>query len=133
MCIRDRSKAEYLSAGIEGALIVLAAGGILYAAIPRLIHPEPLEAPFLGLGITVVASLINLGVALVLMRAGKRHDSITLEADGEHLMTDVWTSAGVIAGVALVYVTGWQRLDPLVALAVSAHILWTGFGLVRRS
>src|SRR3954467_4742207 len=127
------SKAEYISAGVEGALIVLAAGGILYAAIPRLIAPEPLEAPFLGLGITVVASLINLGVALVLIRASKRHDSITLEADGRHLMTDVWTSAGVIAGVALVYVTGWLVLDPLVAFAVSLHILWAGFGLVRRS
>ena len=81
----------------------------------------------------MVASLINLGVALVLIRAGKRHDSITLEADGTHLMTDVWTSAGVIAGVALVYVTGWLRLDPLVALAVAMHIVWTGVGLVRRS
>ena len=127
------SKAEYISAGVEGALIVLAAGGILYAAIPRLIAPEPLEAPLLGLGITVIASLINFGVAAVLIRAGKRHDSITLEADGQHLMTDVWTSAGVIAGVALVYVTGWQRLDPLVALAVAIHIVWTGIGLVRRS
>ncbi|HJY76213.1 MAG TPA: cation diffusion facilitator family transporter [Burkholderiales bacterium] len=127
------SKAEYISAGVEGALIVLAAGGILYAAIPRLVSPEPLEAPLLGLGITVIASLINLGVAVVLIRAGKRHDSITLEADGQHLMTDVWTSAGVIAGVALVYVTGWQRLDPLVALAVAIHIVWTGIGLVRRS
>jgi cation diffusion facilitator family transporter len=127
------SKAEYISAGVEGALIVLAAGGILYAAIPRLISPEPLEAPLLGLSITVIASLINLGVATVLIRAGKRHDSITLEADGKHLMTDVWTSAGVIAGVGLVYVTGWQRLDPLVALAVAIHIVWTGIGLVRRS
>jgi cation diffusion facilitator family transporter len=127
------SKAEYLSAGIEGALIVLAAGGILYAAIPRLISPEPLEAPLLGLSITVIASLINLGVAAVLIRAGRRHDSITLEADGAHLMTDVWTSAGVIGGVALVYLTGWQRLDPLVALAVAIHIVWTGVGLVRRS
>jgi len=127
------SKAEYISAGVEGALIVLAAGGILYAAIPRLLAPEPLEAPLLGLSITVVASLINFGVAVVLTRAGKRHDSITLEADGQHLMTDVWTSAGVIAGVALVYVTGWQRLDPLVALAVAIHIVWTGVGLVRRS
>lgn len=127
------SKAEYISAGVEGALIVLAAGGILYAAIPRLISPEPLEAPLLGLSITVIASLINVGVAVVLIRAGKRHDSITLEADGQHLMTDVWTSAGVIAGVALVYVTGWQRLDPLVALAVAIHIVWTGIGLVRRS
>jgi cation diffusion facilitator family transporter len=127
------SKAEYISAGVEGALIVLAAGGILYAAIPRLLAPEPLEAPLLGLSITVVASLINFGVAVVLTRAGKRHDSITLEADGQHLMTDVWTSAGVIGGVALVYATGWQRLDPLVALAVAIHVVWTGIGLVRRS
>jgi len=127
------SKAEYFSAGIEGALIVVAAVGILYAAIPRLLAPEALDAPLLGLGVSFVASLINLGAALVLMRAGKRHDSITLEADGKHLMTDVWTSAGVIAGVALVYLTGWLRLDPLVALAVALHIIWTGVGLVRRS
>jgi len=127
------SKAEYFSAGIEGGLIVLAAGGILYAAIPRLITPEPLEAPFVGLSISVVATLINLGVGAVLIREGKRHHSITLEADGKHLMTDVWTSAGVIAGVALVYATGWQRLDPLVALAVALHIVWTGIGLMRRS
>jgi cation diffusion facilitator family transporter len=127
------SKAEYLSAGVEGALIVLAAGGILFTAIPRLLAPEPLDAPLLGLGVSFAASLINLGAALVLIRAGKRHDSITLEADGEHLMTDVWTSAGVIAGVALVYVTGWLHLDPLVALAVALHIIWTGVGLVRRS
>jgi cation diffusion facilitator family transporter len=127
------SKAEYLSAGIEGALIVLAAGGIIFTAIPRLLAPQPLDAPLLGLGVSFAASLINLGAALVLIRAGKRHDSITLEADGKHLMTDVWTSAGVIAGVALVYVTGWLRLDPLVALAVALHIIWTGVGLVRRS
>jgi cation diffusion facilitator family transporter len=127
------SKAEYFSAGIEGALIVVAAVGILYAAIPRLLAPEALDAPLLGLGVSFVASLINLGAALVLLRAGKRHDSITLEADGKHLMTDVWTSAGVIVGVALVYLTGWLRLDPLVALAVALHIIWTGVGLVRRS
>ena len=127
------SKAEYFSAGIEGALIVLAAAGIFIAAVPRLIEPRPLEAPLLGLALTFFASLINLGVALVLMRAGKRHDSITLEADGHHLMTDVWTSAGVIAGVGLVYLTGWLRLDPIVALAVAAHIIWIGVGLMRRS
>lgn len=127
------SKAEYFSAGIEGALIVLAAGGILFAAIPRLIRPEPLEAPVLGLAISFLAALINLGTALVLLRAGRQHHSITLEADGHHLMTDVWTSAGVILGVALVFATGWLRLDPLVALAVAAHIIWTGISLVRRS
>ena len=127
------SKAEYVSAGIEGALIVLAAAGILFAAIPRLIRPEPLEAPVLGLAISFLASLVNLGTALVLLRAGRQHHSITLEADARHLLTDVWTSAGVIAGVALVFVTGWLRLDPLVALAVAVHIIWTGAGLVRRS
>ena len=127
------SKAEYFSAGIEGSLIVIAAGGILFAAIPRLVNPEPLEAPVLGLAISFAASLINLGAAVVLIRAGKRHHSITLEADGQHLMTDVWTSAGVIVGVALVYLTGWLRLDPILALAVAVHIIWTGVGLVRRS
>jgi len=127
------SKAEYLSAGIEGGLIVLAAGGIIWTAVPRLIDPQPLDMPFAGLALTVIASAVNLGVALVLLRAGREHHSITLEADGRHLLTDVWTSAGVIVGVALVVVTGWLRLDPLVALAVSLHILWTGFGLMRRS
>jgi len=127
------SKAEYLSAGIEGALIVLAAGGILFTAIPRLLAPQPLDAPLAGLSISFIATLVNLGVGLILIRAGKQHDSITLEADGKHLMTDVWTSAGVIVGVALVYLTGWLLLDPLVALAVALHIIWTGIGLVRRS
>jgi cation diffusion facilitator family transporter len=127
------SKAEYFSAALEGALIVLAAGAIVYAAVPRLLRPEPLDAPLLGLGMTVVASLINLAVGTVLIRVGKRQHSITLEADGRHLMTDVWTSAGVIVGVALVYFTGWLRLDPLIALAVAAHIIWTGLGLMRRS
>jgi cation diffusion facilitator family transporter len=127
------SKAEYFSAGIEGALIVVAAGGIIWTAMPRLMAPRPLDMPLAGLGLTIVASTINFAVALVLIRKGREHHSITLEADGKHLMTDVWTSAGVIAGVALVYVTGWLLLDPLVALAVAVHILWTGFGLVRRS
>ena len=127
------SKAEYFSAGIEGALIVIAAAGIVWAALPRVINPRALDMPFEGLTLTVLASAINYGVAIVLLRAGREHHSITLEADGRHLMTDVWTSAAVIAGVALVYITGWLRLDALIALAVSAHILWTGFGLVRRS
>jgi cation diffusion facilitator family transporter len=127
------SKAEYFSAGIEGALIVLAAGAIIYAAVPRLFDPQPLEAPVAGLGISFVAALINFGTAVVLIRAGKQHHSITLEADGRHLMTDVWTSGGVIAGVALVFATGWLLLDPLVALAVALHIIWIGLGLMRRS
>ena len=127
------SKAEYLAAGIEGALVVLAAAGILITAVPRLLQPQPLDAPLLGLGVSAAASAINLGVAMVLLRAGKKYRSITLEADGQHLMTDVWTSVGVIAGVALVFATGWLVLDPLVALGVAAHIVWTGVGLVRRS
>jgi cation diffusion facilitator family transporter len=127
------SKAEYFAAGIEGALIVLAAAGILASAIPRLIEPRELEEPALGLSLTVVASAINFACAVVLIRVGRREHSITLEADGRHLMTDVWTSAGVLVGVAAVFFTGWLRLDPLVALAVAAHIVWTGIGLVRRS
>lgn len=127
------SKAEYFSAGIEGSLIVLAAAGIIAAALPRLLDPRPLDAPLLGLGLTVVATAINLAAARALMRAGKTHDSIALYADGRHLMTDVWTSCGVFIGVALVFATGWLVLDPLVALAVGAHIVWAGLGLVRRS
>ena len=127
------SKAEYFSAGIEGALIVVAAAGIVWAAVPRLIAPRALDMAFAGLALTVVASAINFAVAVVLLRAGRAHDSITLEADGRHLMTDVWTSAAVLVGVTLVVITGWLRLDPLIALAVSVHILWTGFGLMRRS
>lgn len=127
------SKAEYFAAGIEGALIVLAAAGILASALPRLIEPRALGTPVLGLTLTVLASAINLSVALVLIRVGRQRHSITLEADGRHLMTDVWTSAGVVLGVALVFATGWLRLDPLIALAVAVHIVWTGVGLVRRS
>jgi cation diffusion facilitator family transporter len=127
------SKAEYFSAGIEGALIVLAAAGILATAIPRLFHPHVLEMPGWGLALSVAATAINLAVSLVLIRAGKAHRSITLEADGRHLMTDVWTSAGVILGVGLVFVTGWLLLDPLLALAVAVQIVWTGVGLMRRS
>lgn len=127
------SKAEYFSAGIEGALIVIAAGGILATALPRLFHPQALDAPLLGLGINAIATGVNLGTAVVLLRAGKEHHSIALEADGRHLMTDVLTSVGVIAGVGLVYVTGWLALDPLVALAVGAHIIFIGWGLMRGS
>ena len=111
---------------------MLAATGIIWAALPRFIAPRELDMPFAGLALTVAATAINYGVAMVLLRVGREH-SITLEADGRHLMTDVWTSVAVIVGVALVYLTGWLRLDPLIALGVSAHILWTGFGLVRRS
>ncbi len=127
------TKAEYFSSGLEGGMIFIAAAAIVVTAAPRLLHPEPLEAVGLGLAISVAASVINFGVAWALFRAAKRYRSITLEADAHHLMTDVWTSAGVVAGVILVAVTGWHRLDPLIAILVALNILWTGFGLLRRS
>jgi cation diffusion facilitator family transporter len=128
-----RFKAEYISSGAEGALIVFAAVSIAFAAVPRFTAPQQIEAPLLGIALSAAASAINLGVGLLLIREGKRRQSIALEADGRHLMTDVWTSAGVIAGVALVAATGWLVLDPLVALGVAAHIVWTGVVLMRRS
>lgn len=126
-------KAEYFSSGIEGGLILVAAISIIVAAVDRLITPQPLEQVGVGLAVSVLASLINLAVALVLLRAGKRHTSITLEADARHLLTDVWTSAGVLLGIGAVALTGWQRLDPLIALAVTANIIWSGVQLMQRS
>ena len=102
-------------------------------AIPRLIAPRPLEQVGLGLGVSVAASLVNLFVARVLLRAGKQHHSITLEADARHLMTDVWTSAGVLVGVGAVALTGWVELDPIVACLVAANIIWSGVSIVRKS
>lgn len=127
------SKAEYFSSGVEGSLILLAAVSIGYAAVGRLLAPKPLEQIGLGVGVSVLASLVNLVVALLLLRVGRRRNSITLEANAQHLLTDVWTSVGVLAGVGAVALTGWQRLDPLVALAVAANIIWTGVRIVRRS
>jgi cation diffusion facilitator family transporter len=101
--------------------------------LPRLLAPAPIASPGLGLLLSALASAVNLGVARLLLAAGRRHRSIALEADAHHLLTDVWTSAGVIAGVGAVWLTGWERLDPLVAIAVAAHILRTGLGLLRRS
>lgn len=127
------SKAEYFSSVIEGVLILVAAGGIAYTAIERMIHPQPLEQVGIGILVCTAASVVNFVVARVLMKAAKAHNSITLEADSQHLMTDVWTSAGVIVGVGLIAVTGWTLLDPLVALLVAANIVWTGIMLIRRS
>ena len=126
-------KAEYFSSGVEGGLILIAAISIGIAAVDRLLNPRPLEQVGLGLGVSVVASAINLGVSLVLMRAARQYDSITLKANAHHLMTDVWTSAGVLLGVGLVVLTGWLWLDPLVALAVAANIVWTGTKIVHAS
>jgi cation diffusion facilitator family transporter len=127
------TKAEYFSSGVEGGLIVLAAASIVWTAVPRLIHPQALENVNVGLLISVGASLINFGVARVLLVAGRKNNSITLQADGKHLMTDVWTSGGVLIGIALVKITGWLLLDSLVALAVAANIVWTGYRLMHSS
>jgi cation diffusion facilitator family transporter len=126
-------KAEYFSSTVEGILILVAAGGIAYTAVERLLEPVPLTQLGLGLGISSAASLVNFIVAHVLLTAGEKYRSITLEADGHHLMTDVWTSIGVLVGVGAVALTGWHILDPLVALGVVANIIWTGIRLVRRS
>ncbi len=127
------SKAEYFSSGFEGGMILLAAAAIIITAVPRLINPVPLEQLGLGLAISIIASLINLGVSLILMRAAKRYNSITLEADAKHLMTDVWTTAGVLVGIGLVWVTGYIRLDPIIAILVAINILFTGYRLLVRS
>jgi cation diffusion facilitator family transporter len=126
-------KAEYFASGIEGTLILIAAFAIGWTSVQRLFAPHPLEAVGIGLAVSAVASIINLFVGFVLIRAGREHRSITLESDGRHLMTDVWTSVGVITGVFLVSVTGWFVLDPIIALLVAVNITWTGFQLMRRS
>ena len=127
------SKAEYFSSAIEGVMIFVAAVVIVAFAVERLIFPRPLEEIGVGLLITVGASVINGAVALVLLGAGAKYNSITLRADGHHLMTDVITSAGVVVGIGLVWITGWNWLDPVVALLVGLNILWTGWRLVSES
>jgi cation diffusion facilitator family transporter len=127
------SKAEYFSSGVEGALILVAAGTIVYTAVQRLLNPRPLEQIGLGIAVSVAAALVNLLVALILLKAGKQHNSITLEGNAQHLLTDVWTSVGVVVGVGLVGLTGWMPLDPLVAFVVAGNIIWSGVHLVRRS
>jgi len=127
------TKAEYFASWAEGVLILVAAVGIGWTAVPRLIAPRPLEQAPLGLLVSAVASLVNLGTSRALRKASRRYHSIALEADARHLMTDVWTSAGVLIGVGVVALTGWQRLDPIVALLVAANIVYTGVQLVRRS
>jgi cation diffusion facilitator family transporter len=126
-------KAEYFSAGLEGLMIFVAAAVILATAVQRLIHPIALERVGVGLAISTAATAINGVVGMMLIRAGRRHRSATLAADGRHLMTDVWTSAGVLIGVLLVLATGWERLDPIVAIIVGLNILITGYKLVAGS
>lgn len=127
------TKVEYLSSGIEGALILLAAAGIGWNAVHRLMSPHPLEAVGLGLAISVVASLVNLVVARILMRAGTEAHSVALKADAHHLMSDVWTSVAVVVAVAMVGATGWLWLDPLVGIFLAGHILWMAVRLMREA
>lgn len=126
-------KAEYFSSAFEGFLIFVAALSIGYTAISRFLAPQPLEEVGVGLLVSVTASIINLVVARLLLKAGREHQSITLEANAHHLMTDVWTSAGVILAVGLVALSGWNWLDPTIALLVAVNIIWTGWQLMRRS
>ena len=126
-------KAEYFSSAFEGFLILVAAVSIGYASIERMLNPQPLEAVGIGLAVSAVASIINLVTSRILMGVGRKYRSITLEADAHHLLTDVWTSAGVILGVGLVWATGWLWLDPVIALLVAMNIVWTGWQLLQRS
>ncbi len=127
------SKAEYFSAAVEGIMIFVAAAIIIVFAVQRLMAPRDLTEVGLGLLVSLVAAAVNGAVAVVLMRAGRRYRSITLKADGQHLMTDLWTSVGVVVGVALVWLTGWNWLDPVVAIGVGINILWMGYRLIRES
>jgi cation diffusion facilitator family transporter len=126
-------KAEYFSSGIEGTLIFVAAIAIVWTAFPRLLNPAPLEQVGIGLALSVLAAGANAACAWLMLRAAREHRSITLEADAKHLLTDVWTTAGVLVGVVMVQLTDWYRLDPLIAMAVAIQILWTGWHLVYRS
>ncbi|HMS75447.1 cation diffusion facilitator family transporter [Gordonia sp. (in: high G+C Gram-positive bacteria)] len=126
-------KSEYFSAIIEGTCIAIAAVVIIISAVERLLNPKDIESAGIGLLVSVIASMINGAVALALIRAGRRHRSVTLEADGKHLATDVWTTAGILIAIALVAITGWNILDPIVAIAVAVNILFVGGGLVGRA
>ncbi|MDZ4877930.1 MAG: Ferrous-iron efflux pump FieF [Chroococcidiopsis cubana SAG 39.79] len=127
------SKAEYFSSGVEGALILVAAVSIAVAAWERLLHPQPLAQIGIGLGLSLVATAVNGGLALVLLRAGRRLRSITLRADAHHLLTDDWTSVGVVLGLIFVPLTGWLVLDPVIAFLVAANIIWTGVKLLSET
>jgi cation diffusion facilitator family transporter len=127
------SKVEYFSSGLEGILILVAASSIAVAAGERLFHPRPIEQIGLGLALSLVATVLNGAVAWTLLKASRRLRSITLRADAHHLLTDVWTSVGVVVGIGLVQLTGWLVLDPIVALLVAANIVWTGINLLRET
>lgn len=126
-------KIEFFSSGLEGTLVLVAGVGTAWLSVERLLHPHPLARIDLGVALALIASAINFGVAVLLLRVGKRHNSIILEADGHHLMTDVLTSVAVVGGLGLVALTGVQVLDPLLALGVGVNITFTGLRLIRRS
>lgn len=126
-------KAEYFSGGVEGTLILIAAGTIIVSAVGSFFNPQPLEQLGVGIGISVVAAICNWITARILLRAGEQHNSITLTAGAHHLLADVWTSGGVVVGVFIVALTGWQPLDPLLAIIVALHILRSGLRLVRQA
>ena len=125
------ARAEYFSAQVEGSLILLASVAIIYTAVDRLINPVPVEQLGIGLAFSVAAMVLNGAVGVLLIRAGKKYRSTTLDADGHHVLTDVWTTVGVIVGMALVWLSGWQPLDPIVALIVGANIMFTGYKLLK--
>jgi cation diffusion facilitator family transporter len=126
-------KAEYFSSGFEGILIIVAAIGIVWAASHRIFDPQPIEQVGLGLALSVISSVLNGVLAWVMFGAAKTHRSIALEADAKHLVTDVWTSVGVVIGIGLVSLTGWLWLDAVVAIAVALNILKEGVHLIWRS
>ncbi len=128
-------KAEYFSSGAEGALILVAAASIIYAAVGRFLHPAALENLGPGLMVSLLAAALNFATARAMLKVGVKYDSITLEADAKHLLTDVWTSVGVVAGLGVVMFAppSWQILDPLMAVAVGLNIIYAGFSLLRRS
>ena len=127
-------KAEYFSIGVEGTLILFAAASIIYTGLNRFLHPAPLENLGLGIGVGLLAALMNFATARLMLKVAAEHDSVTIEADAKHLLTDVWTSAGVLGGLmVIVYLPQWSVLDPLIAIAVGLHIVVTGIDLLRRS
>ncbi|MDP9806926.1 cation diffusion facilitator family transporter [Trueperella bonasi] len=128
-----RTKAEYFSAAVEGAMIFGAAALIIFAAIQRLLNPAPVESLGIGILISVIAALINGAAGYYLVKVGRKHRSVTLEADGKHLLTDLVTSAGVVLGLILVILTGWQQLDPIIAILVALNIIRMGIELLRQS
>lgn len=127
------NKAEYFSSGVEGALVFLTGVGIAVAAVRRFLQPHALEQIGIGVALSALSTVINLVVALVMLRAGRRHSSVTLEANGHHLLADVWTSVAVVAGLGLVKLTGRHEVDPAVAMLVAGHISWTGLAILRRA